>query len=1315
MAVNIRTPGAAPSGGVARVDPFALAADFGKHMGYTQAPNPAQSILDTVNAVPQLPQAPPIDPTMFAGQETPINTPEDVARLSNSPYVPAAEMQPVMDENTGLPVLNPDGTPQMQPITMDQYQQEAEATKAGFAQVLDPIRRIANDPFNSQDAIRDILQVKQTAAENQGNARYVDKHTLAGPELNQIVDTVGSDLGIATKNMERALFSQESRSVVAEDDIGRKLPAGLAVFSENGIADIETARVVSTIGAAAFNQMVAQIGVAKKTEVKGEEEKSNAPEGTEYMTDSINAMTSFFKNGLRNIGMKNIKGEDAEFMAKAAIHDAIARGDLTAAHDPAGRPIIEASRDLKSQAMRLQRVADAMTGVPTRRSSSTTPTPTGVGFAAGGPRLTARSVYSPQFVTNAANITKNILGSVAFVFRKKDYDRKVKELELVFHPDFMKMDPRTGDFMYSTHPFAKRNGVDENAYNTAKARHKPTQGMDFNDPRAQDLFEIQAEEAARKVMATKKADIEFTMKSLLDKTGLRYGSYMHSLSNQRFYINSYDLDYMGSKNIIRDILGLAYQDTVRVDTLFDSNPLGILKRKANWVFSKDGKETHKNLTSLNPNELGALGAIYNATMFYYTAINKDIPGIAKLPQGQVIDLYTPEVGEALADLGQKYNAWLADPTQEMDGELASIWAAAEKGEGLGTFNLLDDFARAKEGYLNPASKRGSIALSHHGFYDGNQNGIFLQSLFFGQRSQNERADGLIRLGAGNPSLSDMRVHGMNIVLAEQKKFLDQAKDKPELREAWDNFWAAAIKNSNGDWDSVAKDFFKAPLMQAAYGKDASMFTDVLFEMMEGNSTYSDLVREHLLPVYGNAYAAASDLSHSVEQSLRQVIDSGSVWMMKRIGRNFALLNTPMVFQGITSDSYVISPMGIVPVNKSATTDNSTVISQKTPDGQTYFLKKPQRRADEFKDPETGEVISIDSTRLGFNPTFSKGQSIDPTGMKNTMRYLNRSIMKYDEFHNPLGTSMASQAAVLTIQSLDGDLVKWTTIEANKGLKIPRPVMWVHDSIISTPGQALIYTNVYNNIAIPGAINEIKKIGGKIDKALKDARKRTNQWVEANNAAIGIGSEGEFGAIGALFDEIVDRYLSADDSYMNHYLRQRMAQGKSPEQAKALWDKKVKEADDIINEAKKFGYVDPLDLSGPNRKYMAVPPKAFPHLLALAEGTLMTNGAQNRLPEFLGDWERRVTNAERTLLTAATHGITQMGGSAHKMGKPLGRPVKKTEKLPDVPKAKPVEVPKDEQLVPPVPFPKEVPFNELKPIKPKYKMVPSKDGWEFIKK
>jgi hypothetical protein len=1268
-------------------------------------PNPQQAIQEAIQAVPEVPpmREVPARVQEFMTADLPLmETPEDVAAYSNVPFAPQTRVRPVLDEQ-GNPVVDPNNPEQLltEEIPMDAYNQQLALERYGFNDTSKAIYEVAQNPYGAQSAVSQLLEDRASKVGFLGDARTKEKWAASASGFKRFVDQVGSPLGIVVNNAYTALMTNETKAASAVDDMGRVVAPGVSILEKLGRVDRETANIVATVGGLALNQTVAQMGVKKKDKTTGESNVTNeAPDGSEFMSDAINSVAHFIKNGIRSSGLP-LDGADAQYMAKALITDAWQRGDLQVAVDPdSGNKILVASPEMKRTAMNLELVSDAIAGETKRSASSIAPTATGANFSARKPRMTSKSVSTPQVVTRAADVTKNILGGIAYVFRAKDLKRKQMELDLVFSKEFVESDPETGEFLYSNHPLAQRNGLHRGAYMKAKAEVDVPEGYNKDDPRHVKAFEAIKSYKAKQVMMEEKAKVEFAMKSLQDKTGLRYGEFMHSLANQRFFVNSYDLDYMGSKNVIRDVLGMAAQDPIRVDSLFDPDQIARLKERSRLTFGGTGQGVNEKLTKMSPLELSALGAMHSAVLFYYTALDSSIKNVVKLPINDAIQLYTPAIGSRLADLGVKYNNFLENPQQQPDMEMMGLWVSTEKGEALGTLNLLDDFAKMKAAFDTPEIKRSSMPLTHHVFDDGNQNGIFLQALFFGLEGPSSSSDALTRLSMANPDINDMRRYFMDTVTDNLNKYLEEASDSPEKAEAWKSFWKEAATLHPDKENGVAKDFGKAPLMQNSYGKDASMFGDVMASLLDGDTLYSSLYVKHLSNVYKNPSEASVDLASGVEMTLRQLVGTESASTMKRIGRAFALYNSPMLIEGVTGDTYVITPTGVSIVGTN--TPNTSSFTKEV-NGKEVIQKIPNVHLHTFINPETGQETQVPSYELQFMPQHAKGQMKQGVGIQ---RFFNRKEQKHDDFHNPLGMSMARQAVVLTIQSLDGDLVKMTTIAANRERSLPRPVTWVHDSIVSTPGQAMVYRNLYNNVAIPAAIKEMKKMGTKIKKSMDDARNRAINTVKERGEPVGIGAEGEFPVLGAVLDEFY--FKVADDTYKDRvFMRManaRSGKGKTSRPSTEItfkgkttssmfknaidestkqevapemqWEKFKANINAILDEAEKLGWVEPDSLPFSERKYLAVKPENFPKLMELAERLLRVKGVDSKLDGWLANFEQRVTNAERVLYQATRKGgILQMSAGGGK------RPATPEKIGKVIPAAKAAPVKEDDKLVP----------------------------------
>jgi len=1270
MSISVKGGAAPLSGGAGPVvTPHDALSMFSSRMGFAQpqVPDPRRDVQESVGQLPRVvPQMSTSGVDTMLDPGAAVTNMQDVANYSGSEFLPTAEQQVVLDQEGRVIPGAGDRGPAMMGIGVNAYDQSLIDQQGGFADIREPMARISADPsLNAQEGLTDLFARQEAAAANAGNARQELKSTTYGnfDDAKSYVDRAGSTLTSTILGAQETLFTDRTKAAAYVDpSSGQSVPVGIKVLNDMGLLDETNARIVSTVAGIGLSQAISQIGVHNANETKAGQPPNNQLGGDkDFMSNVINATSSFMKNGFRNMGFK-IDSPAVEYMAKAMVYDAVNRGDMIYSTDPdTGNAVLEAGKDRKESSKQLQRASEAMVGNTTRLASSTSPNASGTSFRAGRPELTKKSLYSAGIVTSAADAAKNIMGSVGFVFRRKDLQRKMAELQMVFNEKFVKTGD-LGEFQYSTHPLAKRNGVDEGAWLAAKHNTEVPQNYDHRNPDHKLKYEQQQVEAAQKVMQTKKADIEFTMKSIANKAGIRYGHYIHSTANQRFFVNSYDLDWMGSKNIIRDVLGLAYQDVGKANSLFDPKEIMRIQDKAVATFrNTKGEALHKKLEALTPTELGTIGAMHSAVLYYYSAIEPKhelSKGISRRTSGEIVSLFRPEMANKLAELGEKYNAYLADPTSEPDPEMMSFWAAAEKGEAMGVVALWDDFFTAKSAFDDPATKASSVPFTHHAFYDGNQNGIFLQSLLFGMESASSNGDAVIRLSSPNPRLLDMREMGMNTMIQVQGQQLSATGDF-EQQEGWRNFWKEAANLNPDGMAGVARDFFKEPLMQNAYGKDASMFSDVMFRLLEANRLYSDLFKKHLQDtgIYNDATSAAGQLSEVVEVTLRQIIDSNSVSVLKKAGRYSALVNSAIHVPGPSGDTMVISPVGMAPVNKKH--GNPGAITYQEINGKRVLRKTPSYVTDTITDPATGKSIDIPSYELQQMPSASVG----------TVMHLNRATMKYDPFDNPYGMSLSRQLGVLLVQSLDGDLVKWATIETNKDRKIPRPVMWVHDSIISTGGHGLIYANMYNNIAIPAMIPKLKPMAKKIRDAIRGNVEREIELVKTRGEPVGIGAEGDYPALGALFDDYVGKINVADPKYKDIFIKMEktrqasrkpsgninktfdqrtgIIEGKSPEEK---WIKYRREVDALLKEAEAAGWVDPGEFpqgDTKSKRYLAVTPDNFAKLVKIAGRLLQMEGATNRLDNWANMGEQRVTNAEKVLHSNSAPGIVQMAGSIAK--------------------------------------------------------------------
>jgi len=398
------------------------------------------------------------------------------------------------------------------------------------------------------------------------------------------------------------------------------------------------------------------------------------------------------------------------------------------------------------------------------------------------------------------------------------------------------------------------------------------------------------------------------------------------------------------------------------------------------------------------------------------------------------------------------------------------------------------------------------------------------------------------------------------------------------------------------------------------------------------NVYPDEAQQYLLN--GTAYSrdldkAAAALSDALESTLREVINSQSTQVLKDIGRYTAILNTTVMMAGVSGDTYVFTPVEVMPVNKA--NDFGELLPIKLPDGSTVMVKYKAYESDTFIN-SAGEEVVVESSAMGYSPSAAKG--LQPI--------YNQRTKKYDMFNNPIGTSQSRQMVVMPIQSLDGDLVKSTSLFVNKDKTTPVPVMWVHDSSISTPGGSLLYRNAYNNVSIPRAIPQIAKFGDKFAQVIKDAEEKEFNRVMDIRRPVGIGDKGDYPALGAYLDEQYER-VQDNGSYKELFLSR-------AHNNPVKWVKYQQRINAMLKEAEAAGWVDPGDFDPKDKKsqrYLAVEPSQFEKLVKIAGRLLQMEGSTNRLDNWAEMGERRVTNAEKVLHSNSAPGIVQMAGSLAK--------------------------------------------------------------------
>ncbi len=1238
--------------------------------------------------------------TDFIAQRPTVQDEESLAQAAGFPMAREAPRgRPVLDEQ-GNVVRDENGNPVIEQVPMEDFglaQNEAVARSGRMYNALEGMSSAITSPV---ETARTLLESANTLSPEMAarQKRGVFSENVDSDTFSKWADSTGSLLDTIHNRSMSNLFSLTD--AVVRSDGPSMAPIGLEIGLDEGMIDMNAPDIndeiyrkmgpVATVLALSHMQAVGQSRRTKEDASVYQNPKSQdgAPmDDAMYMSDMVDATAHSMRNALDRLGVK-MKPENIRKAAMAQVVSSIHNGEHVA-QQVDGRTVLTSSPQLKNDARNLTYLTEALTGDTRRMMPSDTPLVGGATFDQGRPNLSKNAKRTPGMVTRAADVTKDILGSVGYIYRKKDVDYKKRELEDI------KANMVVNDFeIYSTSIFAERNKVSKKDFDVLMQNQKVPRGYDPNSEASRNAF-IKAQQAhAREEIQNKLKTLEYDLMNAEVMGGrMKFMAWSHAQSNQRFFPASAGMDYMSSKDGVRDMLGVALQDAVRGVDLFDPNRVEELKAKFISILMVDPKDRsapaglvdrarkrHDALMKLTPAEQGAIGAMFNAVINYYSAtgpqLNRDI---VKLPEAEVIKLYTPEIGNHLASLGKEYNAFMDGDTAN-EGNIRQHLASMERGESLGNKNLWDDMFQLKSLYDNPAMKNQHYQLTHHGFDDGNQNGIFLQSLFFGN-TQNAK-----RLGTFNPSLADMRGYAMNQFSLK----LDEIyKDKPEMAQGWRSFFKGLIQKQGAA--KVASDLFKVPLMQNAYGKDASMFSE---HMLYWLNSHEELVAKHLrTDKDGGTNSRIVDEIYSVmDATLREIIDDTNVQVLKAIGRHSAMLGTVLKFPGASGDTQFFTSVGMVPQWR----PDSEAEVWRGKDGTIMKYRKP---VEVTVGTTTGERIAMQESNRDFDPAATKGDQ----------EFYNPRTGKHDIFNNPLGTAQARLGPVMVVQSLDGDLVKMTTLFVNNGRQVPLPVMWVHDSIISSPFGSLVYRNAYNNIAIPQAVPYMKTLADRMVRAYEEGKQETFRRVDQMEA-VGIGEQGEFPAVGAYFDELWRR-IQPNDNYKQVYLKRNKNDS-------AKWAAYVRVTNEMLKDAEKAGWKPPYSLPDQEgatgtitgekrRRHLAVTPDQFKELINIAaEGAsekwndkqwvsvgLGLAGPKNRIPAWKANFSSRVESTFKDLARdprVKQYGIGQMTPTGGNPPASFEAPNKKLEDLQvsTGPVTQIREVPRKKEI--PDPF-KDVPF------------------------
>jgi hypothetical protein len=1162
-------------------------------------------------------------------------TPANLATATGTPLAYPKQMGYTEDAE-GNVVYDESGRPVPRVIPMSEQASTQAQQLSSLPNVSEGLSELSKEYPDYIKSAKDIMQSKNESMQL-GSARYTEmgigSESVTTDDFDHWANSAGPTLQAKAIKDTDMMLNTKSAYVRTADGA---YPQALRTLFDEGITNLDELNKAIMLTGIAHSAAVSQSAVMRGDTKEIPADINGRPiTDSDFLRDRIDSQVHFMRNAFKNAGM-NISENGMRQLADAYQISKLKAGDDIMYFDKRNRPVIVSSPESKKESRTISYLTEALTGDNKRLLASSTPVPAGTNFVAGKPLTTARSLEYGEMITAAADATKDILGRVAYQFNKKDIDYKTFELQLIMSEAIR--DPGTNKFLYSTHYLADRNGLAKKHYEAARVATKPKEDYNPADPSTGPIqeseFETAKDRQAADTMNNKLISYQFDLLNAQKLPGLRFSAWMHSVANQRFFPASGGTDYMSSKNVVRDMMNFGAQDVVTAEHLFDKTKVDYLKEVGNRILfgKKSGQEINKALKALPPTDLAAIGMMINAVINYETAIKGGNPQIIKTGMADILSMYTPQIGARLAEVGKEYNAFMSDPQSASDN-IKQLLAGMERGESMGNKNLWDDFFELQNKFNNPNKqmKSQNHKISHLTFDDGNQNGIFLQALFSGNTPQ------AIQLGTFNPSMEDLRTFALSSLHSKIDELLPD--DSDQFRNGWKEFFKAIIDKHGKA--KVASMLLKSPLMQASYGKDASMFSSHVEDFL--TEQVAEEYAKYIGPAYDGEKADPQELlNNAVESTLRDILDGGFSTQMKSVGRYMSILGAVPTFAGITGDTQIFSTPGVMPKYAG----DSDVLIQEQVDGEKIILKRKAIAQSVYNTLE-GKQIEIEQTMRGYDPNATKG----------LQRYWNKRTQQWDFFDNPIGSAQGRLLNVMPIQSADGDLVKLTTMFVNSNRnELPKPISWVHDSIISTASGSLIYRNAYNNYAIPAAIPAIAKFAGNIDSAWNTAEKHTFRQAE-KAGIVGIGDNGDYPSLGAFFDEIHNKY-SEGSSYKEFFLRR-----SGNDEIK--WNKKVADANKVLSQAKSFGWKPPFSISGNEthsgeaiRADIAVSAEQFKQLAMLAKKTLgLVPGVSEHqmypYTRWLREFPSKVEETAKVLMKAAQpHGIGQMtptGGASRYKG------------------------------------------------------------------
>ena len=1180
----------------------------------------ARSIMEYGGVPPQAFGLPPV-PAQAVG--TPLD-PDPLARRDREIPNPATNDLSLLDQeqmqNQSVPVNPEDYSRQF----LDEQAKEKD-----FQQGFEAMQSVV-DPTTGQRMPGDFTKAAELIlGEGNEKAKYLspgeaEKYAATETQIKNAADRVSSPLALISERARQNLLSSSSMVYDSSNPDSRQAK-GYTLMLAEGFEDSEMETVADMAGIASYSAL-SQIPRAK---ADAEEDVAVDPNTGVINYDNVIASgTHFMKNMAKTVGLPEPSPGFFEGIMATHFQAEVQKGSYALNRSADGKIEYLPTDAQKIIARKVGTVARIATARLGRNVSSRTPQI--VGSALGEKQtftkrsLTSNSVLGRDLDTSAAETVKDMMGSVSYRFLPSHVALQEKFMTAMLSPEFLINSPDEG--VYSTHYMAEHYGLSQKDFNKIKNNQLPPR----DEAKRVGWSPIPA---AVKIMNNIIKQKGMVLEAIKGAEGLRFAEIMHSIMNHRYFINSYDLDYMGSKDMIRDILNFGERDIVYGKSLFPNDLNSSLendrlKSEGLKIFKiEDGVARGKALESLTPDKLGALGTMIDAVLNYHTVV-KPLPDVLKMPDRDLIGLYTPELANALADLGGQYNAYINDPEGDANNKhnnILTYLAAIPKGEFLANAALWDDMFQLKNDAANPKSNKLGRSITHTTISDGTQSGLFIQAF---QHGNSEHADRLGRAKYADEERAprDLRDATMASMIEEVDRINRKSGtiEDSNTADAFSAFFAELPDVYRGDYHAMANEFFKAPLMQVSYSKDAGMFQGFLEDTLS-RTNIEPLVSKYLLPHFGSLSDAAASLNISLENVLREAI-STSVRKLQDIGYGMAILDKPLVYKSITGDDVLISPAGLTTIPKTVDYNSFT-----TGKHGFKFLARGVETIDFMVDDGSGMLTSKSIPR--------KMMGLLPGHAKPVQYYWDNQAKVYRPYKSFAGSSLSREAAVMPTQAIDAAWITLTMLEVNKGRSKPRPVSWVHDSIISTGGQGLIYRNAYNNITIPRSIKTVAKTNGDIYNAYKEAKAQELRLIKIKGV-VGIGSDGQYESMGGFFDSMFYQFEPMSE-YKAIFLKRRNSSGAM--RTELDWNKKVLQVNKILDEAINNGYVPPNLVPESERKSMAVNATEYEALLGLFE---TVRGISPRVLQAWADnSEAKGIEAGKFLIKRAKYGgIIQMAPS-----------------------------------------------------------------------